>query len=174
MPHFENLKLYELRSFALRDLNIPVAGVREHGDLHHRQTWINAIASATTPIQSQPATKTGAAPTLARGNNWRDGECHATSGQNYPKFGVCYKTELACMTGHPAMHNGELREVADGYDYIGIDERNLPIALADEETEILYSIHTSEQALPVTLGMEYFLHCLRNRLQLHRRREVAA
>jgi len=82
-------------------------------------------------------------------------------------------TVFACIVGHPALHEGELREVADGYDYIGIDERGLPIAICDLDTGILYSIHTSEQALPVTLGMEYFLHCLRNRLQLHRRREVA-
>ena len=52
MPHFDRLKIEELRSRA-RKLNIPVDDIRLHGDLRHRQTWIDAIA-ATNP---QPATE---------------------------------------------------------------------------------------------------------------------
>ncbi|HEY9873935.1 MAG TPA: hypothetical protein V6D12_10890 [Candidatus Obscuribacterales bacterium] len=99
------LKLPELRSFALQQLNIPVATIRQHGELRLRETWliVNASASmskieepatgnadpatlSSVPMQFQPASKEGATPTLLHRNNWRDGERQLTSGQNDHKL----------------------------------------------------------------------------------------
>ena len=51
--NLDQWKLPELKAITLRDLNIPVAAIRTHGDLRLRSTWISAIAST----QSQSATE---------------------------------------------------------------------------------------------------------------------
>jgi len=90
MPHFENLKLYELRSRA-RELNIPVAAIRKHGDLRLRTTWLSAIA-AHSDI-------TG----LALEDNWRDGQRQVTSGQNVQMFTVI-QNEFGFVAGQLIPH----------------------------------------------------------------------
>ena len=43
--------------------------------------------------------------------------------------------ELACLIGHEALHEGELREVPFGYDYAGEDDRGFPIWFVDEDLD---------------------------------------
>ena len=54
MPHYATMKIYVLRSLALRDLNLSINAVRGYGDLRCRQTWIDAIEAATSQ-EAQPA-----------------------------------------------------------------------------------------------------------------------
>jgi len=91
MPHFENLKLKELRSLALQDLKIPVEAIRAHGDLRLRATWLSAIASHYAQKTEKPATETAnTAPTFQQ-DNWRDKERQVTSGQIDQKLQICYQ-----------------------------------------------------------------------------------
>ena len=91
MPHFESLKLYELRSLALRDLNIPVAAIRQYGDLRLRATWLSAIAAHSDT--------TG----LALKDNWRDGERQVTCGHFVHKFTVI-QNEFGFVAGQLIPH----------------------------------------------------------------------
>lgn len=41
--------------------------------------------------------------------------------------------KLASLIGHEALHEGELMEPTDGYDYRGTDDRGLPIFFVRED-----------------------------------------
>jgi hypothetical protein len=49
-------------------------------------------------------------------------------------------TPFACWVGHEALYRGELRNPAEGYEYIGKDARGLPTAYRDIESGEIYPI----------------------------------
>lgn len=46
--------------------------------------------------------------------------------------------ELASLIGHEALHEGELRDPAEGFDFFGTDDRGLPLLFGDEEEDARY------------------------------------
>jgi len=137
MPHFENLKLYELRSLALQQLDLSVDAIRQHGDLGHRQTWIDAIAS----ISAQPVTESlstaplseDSAPTVPASNEG----AVATCAQNGYKFTLIQnEREFSFVEGQLIPHGVP----------VAIASRVSTLAESGRWAEVFQIIHANERA----------------------------
>lgn len=156
MPDLYELKVPQLRSIALQELGIPVETVREHGDLRQRGTWISAIEAFLVEEEAQLVAEAEAVMDAAL----LPAVVEESEEESEP---LPRATELACLLGHPTLYQGRIQRMADGWTYIGRDERFLPLAIADQYTGIIWSLHGDEVALPLDLGNKWIVNCLRYR-----------
>ncbi|VXD22400.1 hypothetical protein PL8927_750077 [Planktothrix serta PCC 8927] len=131
--------LSELKQDAA-EMGLSKEDVKQFGSLTYKQTWLTAIGDAIA--REFEATET-VEDIAVQPNEDPTTEPEAT--------------EIACLIDHPALCEGELREPAEGSDYLGSDDRGLPThwALFDEDAGKvdIYSLKESDPITPiVTIG----------------------
>jgi len=127
--------LNELKQDAL-DLGLSKEDVKQFGNLSMKATWLAAIGEAIA--NEFETVETGEDITVQPDND---------------PIAEPEATEIACLIDHPALCEGELREPAEGIDYLGKDDRGLPTHWAWTDTDTdkidIYSLKPDSPITPI-------------------------